>query len=199
MKKLFAVLLVSALYTQLAVASPITSTSDAALSGATINDFESLAPVSGTSIDLGGGVTVNGNNALSIINGGNSYGTSGQVLANTHHIPWTVDFVFDNIISAMGIVMGAINTPWSVSAYDISGNVIETVNYNDPCCSGFFRGVSGNGIKHVTYTSTDYVYWDDLRFVTSANNSDIPEPASIALLGMGLGLLGFSRRRRNHL
>jgi len=196
MKKLFVALLIGALHMQAAVASPITSTADAALAGATINDFESLTPVTSTSIDLGGGVTVNGNNAISIINGGGSYGTSGQVLSNTSHIPWTVDFVFDNVISAMGILMGAINSPWSVTAYDVNDNAIETVNFNDPCCGGYFRGISGTGIKHVTYTSDDWIYWDNLHFVAGSGNGDVPEPVSIALLGMGLGLLGFSRRRR---
>lgn len=75
---------------------------------------------------------------------------------------------------------------------------------------------AGAGRSSDVFVATDINFWDDSigwtdvrnrqlweNIWTSASdqidppdNGDVPEPASIALLGMGLGLIGYARRRR---
>ena len=74
-------------------------------------------------------------------------------------------------------------------------------NVNGPASSGFFGIVATNGetfnsatiqTAHAGgYISTEGI--DNLRVSTAAT---VPEPATLSILGLGLAVLGFSRRRK---
>jgi hypothetical protein len=181
-----------------AFASPITSSGDPALSGSTLIDFSSVAVGDYTSLVLPG-VTINGIGSPMTVcdgcgGGGGSFGDVGRSLQNTGGSPISFDLLFDNAVSAFGIIGGALNNGWTYTAYDSSNNVIETLNINDPCCGGFFHGIAHDGIKRVNLNgSGDWVVFDNLQFVAAP--AQVPEPLSLSLFGIGFAGLALARRR----
>ncbi|MBU2876460.1 PEP-CTERM sorting domain-containing protein [Aliiglaciecola lipolytica] len=111
---------------------------------------------------------------------------------------------FDSSVSAWGatfsgISNGTLNTV--ISAYDSNSNLLGMLNSSSPNNStvGFY-GFSFDSNEMADYLvfqnitlNNDVFGMDNVSFVTATS---VPEPASMALLGLGLAGIAFSRKKK---
>ena len=108
-------------------------------------------------------------------------------------------FDFTNLVSAFAFNWGASDVSWTLSAFDATGHLLESVvtPITNGSNAGDFIGLAHAGMKYATLVSnggSDWVFVDNVSFAAAA----VPEPASIALLGLGFaGVVALRRRRKD--
>ncbi|MEQ1804050.1 MAG: PEP-CTERM sorting domain-containing protein [Burkholderiaceae bacterium] len=116
--------------------------------------------------------------------------------------PSGVTITFAQAVSGFAVHLGGAQFPWTLTAKDASGNVIDKGVYADPTPANtndnfnFVIGWTGGAVKTVVLGtelgSGDPMLLENLRW-TAASNA--PEPATALLLLAGLGAIGLMRRR----
>lgn len=196
-------------------ATPIYSAADSALASAYVQDFEAGPAGSYASQAFGGGVTISALASSDVTQPSfsvasdfaGSYNTRGRLhISNQGYQFQILRFDFDSTISALGFLFGASDSSWTLSAFNSSNLLLESIDIAPVYASnnGDFFGLSGlAGASYATLTQNfdgyysnggvDYVFVDNLAF-TSGNG--VPEPTSLALMGLGLAGLATLRRRK---
>lgn len=104
---------------------------------------------------------------------------------------------FNGILDAFAFNWGASDVPWTLTAFDAFGNILEsmTTPVTHASNAGDYIGFAHAGMAYITLTASsagDWIFLDNFTFATQ----QVPEPGSLAVLGLGLaGLAGLRRRK----
>ncbi|MGR8931949.1 MAG: PEP-CTERM sorting domain-containing protein [Gammaproteobacteria bacterium] len=174
------------------------------LAGGEVIDFEFNS--SGDSADSFGfgSVTMTGNNVLRITDSfSGTFNVSGNSLAlTTNDLTQEVAFDFLSPVDAFGFNFGGADLEWRLVAYSSTNAVLDELiispfgNSNN----GEWFGLSLAGIASARLFNTefdtasnsgatDYVVLDNFTYVKS-----VPEPATLALFSVGLGVFQFTKK-----
>ena len=107
-----------------------------------------------------------------------------------------LSFGFD--ATSISFIFGGNSGVFNILAKDISGNTVDSF-FTDNTGNGAFAGpltLSGTGIRSLYWTDPGYNF-AAIDNVSITGTSSVPEPMSIALLGLGLAGLSFSRKRKS--
>jgi len=197
-KKLLILLAILTMTASAAQATFITSSSDPALSGSSLIDFNSQAIGSYASLAIGD-VTFSGSGPVRVTSDfAGDYNSNGIHLDNDQGNTYTLNFSFNQPVSAFGFNLGASDVgDWVLTAFaggtPLDSFLLPATWYSN---SGDFFGIAGNGITSATLSSSsyDYVLLDNFRYQTGGSEP-VPEPSTIFLLGAGLAGIGLIRRK----
>ncbi|MBV1898543.1 MAG: VPLPA-CTERM sorting domain-containing protein [Cycloclasticus sp.] len=174
----------------------ITSSTNSALDGATVETFNSIGLGDYSSLSVSGATIVGNGGDMTISNDFNttSFGVDGYALQNAGGTPTSFSIIFDNAVDAFGIWGGAYNNSWTFSAFDSLDNLIESVTASTSCCSPMFFGLLNNDMAKVTLSGAgDWVIFDNLTYKESVSAVPIPAAALMFLPAL-LGFLGLRRK-----
>lgn len=197
--------LIGALLSTSTLASPISGTglpsSNAALAGGSVIDFESNTPVTDDAVTLTyPDVSMTGNSTLRISAAfDGQFNVTGKALAlTTNDSVKEVVFAFTGLVDAFGFNIGGTDVAdWQLVAYSATGATLESLSVpvlNDGN-NGNYLGIAMPGIASARLSnsgSEDYVVLDNFTYV-----KQIPEPFSLALIGIGIAGIAYRQRKRS--
>lgn len=165
-----------------------------------VYDFESPVP---SNLTITGGSTVNASSCGPLC----GFNTTTGGTFHRELFGGSVSFSFTDPVDAFGFYVNGLQTnlvPQQTIEYVDGSSATQIIDFPTAINGGgAFVGFIDFGqlISSVTFNATnDFLGFDDLRFGRSENNpgnpARVPEPGSIALLGIGLLGIGIARRRK---
>lgn len=157
-----------------AEAALITSASDQALSGGNTIDFEQATPGSYSSITQKDVTFSTPSGQIGFISAdyAGNYNTQGNSLQNTYALNSfnALKFSFSTATNAFGFNFGASDAPWTLTAFNAAGSVLDTqvLAPTQSSNSGNFFGIKIDGslISYATLETldnADYVFVDNFK------------------------------------
>jgi hypothetical protein len=135
--------------------------------------------------------------------GGSILGTSGAALNTNSNVGnGDLTLTFATGISRFGANFGTCNgcttLSATVTAYDVNNLVVEAMSF--PSFANAFVGFDfASSVSKIVIDRTDssgyFTFIDDVRF---KEGGQVPEPGSLALIGMGALAVAMARRRRKN-
>lgn len=182
-------------------------TLNASLAGGTVIDFEGMANSAGIGSVTVGDVTFTANNAhLNIDNTYQGYNQQGTYLDNGTYDNngfSSLTMAFAGGTDAFGFTWG-MGEPWSnweLAAYGVGNVLLEsyTLVGTSGSNAGEYVGIDVAGIQSATLSwggGYDWIAIDNVTYLAqSGGGGSVPEPATLALMAVGLLGFGFTRRK----
>jgi hypothetical protein len=164
------------LTSQIANATPVTLTFDATTSGNSYSE---------------GGMTITATSAEPVRTNGRWF------LDCCDSGPETFSLTTGGIFDLLSVFIGHVDSsdPVIWTGY-LLGSVVATNSYNTGQNSTYnFSGLTGVDLVTVSVSGT----WTDPSFDNLTYASNVPEPTTIAILGLGLAGIGFSRKIKSNM
>ncbi len=161
----------------------------------TAGNFDSLSGNPITPLNLEANVVASDNIGIFSFNNGNHiiYGDLSGALGEG-----ALSILFDSDTDIFGLdILGSNGGDFVIDFFSSNGSLLGSISQMIALDSFFgFQVTSGSLIRAVSITNTDFggIGFDNVTF--NGSMEKIPEPASIALLGLGLAGIGFSRKKK---
>lgn len=143
-----------------------------------------------------GGLGVAFNATATVVRGGGGVTSQPNFASGSADYLTTLEIVFDNYGNSIG-AYNVSNSSFTLSAYDANGVLLGSGMTSDFGPTGFVSLSNVGQIKYARFTSNVLYGIDDLSFDAVAS-TNVPEPATVASLVLGLGLMAGLRRRKQH-
>lgn len=168
---------------------------ESGLSGWTTTGHVATAVFSGTY--FGGGSNARDGTTMIAFNAGDSSanGVLSQAFATTVGATYTVTFDYGTNTGTQSILWGA----YSATSAVLASNVITDTNASgllDTYTYTFLATTTSTTLRFTDVSGNNTVSIDGLIDNVSVNANAVPEPASLALLGLGVAGFAASRRRK---